>query len=84
MVRLGTFYSVYAYNRRHKLSIVTAAPIAVQSAPHLHSCSISSVAILQNLTEARNSLEELWEKRKVKLELGLEHRVFEVEVDKVS
>lgn len=43
-----------------------------------------SPAILQNLTEARSSLEELWEKRKVKLELGLEHRVFEVEVDKVS
>lgn len=40
--------------------------------------------ILENLTEARNSLEELWEKRKVKLDLSLELRYLEYEYEQVS
>ena len=39
--------------------------------------------ILENLTEARNSLEELWEKRKVKLDLSLELRYLEYDYDQV-
>lgn len=44
---------------------------------------LPSVDILENLTEARNSLEELWEKRKVKLDLSLELRCLEHDSNQV-